>query len=154
MLNRRVLLAGLLAFGAAPARAAVGKKPLVIVEKDPSCGCCNAWVEHLRAAGFPVRVIENDRLEPVKKARGIPRDLWSCHTAVVDGYVIEGHVPAAEIERLLADRPKAVGLAVPGMPIGSPGMEVANMAPEAYEVVAFGPSGTTPFARYLGDKPV
>jgi hypothetical protein len=122
----------------------------VVVTKDPSCGCCGAWVEHIRAAGFPVEVVETADLGPVKERLGVPSDLASCHTAEVGGYVIEGHVPAAEVKRLLAANPKAKGLAVPGMPMGSPGMEMDGMAPDSYEVVLFGPSGRTTFARYEG----
>ena len=93
------------------------------VVKSPYCGCCTGWVEHLRANGFTVRVIETEDLAPVARRLGVPESLRSCHTARVEGYVIEGHVPAADIERLLRERPQAAGLAVPGMPVGSPGME-------------------------------
>ena len=93
------------------------------VVKSPYCGCCTGWVEHLRANGFTVRVIDTEDVAQVAQRLGVPERLRSCHTARVEGYVIEGHVPAADIERLLRERPQAAGLAVPGMPVGSPGME-------------------------------
>ena len=123
-----------------PAEVAAAK-PTVHVWKDPTCGCCAGWVEHLRAAGYPVEVEDTPDLGAVKRAKGIPRPLTSCHTATVDGYVIEGHVPADVIDRVLAERPDVAGLAVPGMPIGSPGMEVPGQAPVHYEIVAFTSAG-------------
>jgi hypothetical protein len=126
----------------------------MVVAKDPDCGCCGAWVEHIRSAGFAVEVIESPQMNRVKARLGVPQDLASCHTAEIDGYVIEGHVPADSIKRLLAEKPRATGLAVPGMPAGSPGMEVAGMEPEIFEVMLFGPSGQKSFARYKGNRPV
>ena len=114
--------------------------PKMIVTKDPNCGCCGGWVEHMKAAGFPVEVITSSDVDQVKLRLGVPDDLASCHTAEVSGYVVEGHVPADAVKRLLAEKPQARGLAVPGMPMGSPGMEVAGKAPESYEVVLFGSS--------------
>jgi hypothetical protein len=108
----------------------------VTVWKSPACGCCGKWVEHLRANGFSVVVRETNDLAPVKRAHGVPAALESCHTAEVDGYTIEGHVPAAEVKRLLAEKPQARGLAVAGMPAGSPGMEQGG-AREAYDVILF-----------------
>jgi len=108
----------------------------VVVWKSPDCGCCGKWVEHLRANGFRVVVHDTNELTPVKQSHGVPDNLQACHTAEIDGYTIEGHVPAAEVKRLLADKPKARGLAVAGMPIGSPGMEQGS-AREAYDVVLF-----------------
>ena len=93
------------------------------VVKSPYCGCCTHWVEYLRAEGFDVRVVEAEDVTPTARRLGVPDDLRSCHTASIEGYAIEGHVPAADIRRLLAERPDAAGIAVPGMPIGSPGME-------------------------------
>lgn len=154
-ISRRALLAGAAALPLvlSPAgRARAGALPLVIVTKDPSCGCCGAWVAHVEAAGFPVRVVESDDVFSLKQRLGVPADLASCHTAETDGYVIEGHVPAAALRRLLAERPVATGLAVPGMPAGSPGMEVPGTAPEPYEVVLFGPATRTTFARFLGSN--
>lgn len=126
--------------------------PLVTVTKDPSCGCCSGWAAHVEAAGFPVRVIESDDVFSLKQRLGVPEDLASCHTAEVDGYVIEGHVPASALRRLLAERPVATGLAVPGMPAGSPGMEVPGVEPEPYDVVLFGPAGQEAFMQFRGAK--
>lgn len=126
--------------------------PKVVVHKDPNCGCCGAWVEHLRQAGFTVDVVETSAINRVKARLGVPNDLASCHTAEIDGYIVEGHVPAASIKRLLDERPAAKGLAVPGMPIGSPGMEVPDTPPDEYTVMLFGPSGQQPYARYLGTQ--
>jgi hypothetical protein len=102
--------------------------PRIDVAKSPTCGCCGAWVEHIRAAGFDARVedLHDDRLYALKVRSGLHPDFWSCHTARIDGYVIEGHVPAEDVRRLLAEQPAALGLAVPGMPIGSPGMEMGG----------------------------
>lgn len=110
-----------------PARA--DANPKIMVTKDPNCGCCNAWIEHLRSADFAAETTDSLALNRVKAKLGVPRDLASCHTAEVDGYVIEGHVPASSIRRLLAERPRAKGLAVRDMPIGSPGMEVDGSPP-------------------------
>lgn len=102
--------------------------PLMTVHKSPDCGCCGIWVEHARKAGFPVRVNDTDDMLAIKQRLGIPGDLLSCHTVEVDGYVVEGHVPLKDIQRLLSERPKARGLLLPGMPVGSPGME----SPDGY----------------------
>lgn len=120
----------------------------VTVYKDPDCGCCNAWVDHLKANGFAVKVHEVRDMTPHKKKLGVPERLASCHTAVVDGYTIEGHVPAAEIRRLLAERPRAKGLAVPGMPQGSPGMETGKIDP--YDVLLFTNDGKASVYRTYG----
>ncbi|ANB18014.1 DUF411 domain-containing protein [Dokdonella koreensis] len=123
--------------------------PLVVVHKSPTCGCCTLWVDHLRAAGFPVDVRESDDLEPLKRSLGIPFGKGSCHTAEVAGYYVEGHVPAADIQRLLADRPDARGLVLPGMPLGSPGMETADGTVQRYTVELVGRDGTvSPYARH------
>jgi len=113
----------------------------VEVYKDPACGCCSKWIDHLRSHGFTARAIDTDKMDQIKTSRGVPRQARSCHTAIVGGYVVEGHVPAADIQRLLKERPAVVGLAVPGMPIGSPGMEVPNVKPQAYNVIAFDKQG-------------
>lgn len=99
-------------------------QPLVEVWKDPSCGCCKDWITHMQANGFQLRVSETGN-NAARARLGIPEKLGSCHTALVNGYAIEGHVPAKDIQRLLIERPKAIGLAVPGMPVGSPGMDGA-----------------------------
>lgn len=145
--RRRVLAVLASASLAGPVRAQ--SRPTMLVHKDPNCGCCGEWVKHVRAAGFTVTVIETRDLRAVKTRRRVPPALESCHTAEIDGYVIEGHVPPAEIVRLLAERPHAIGLAVPDMPVGSPGMEVAGVEPETYEVILFG-AGESTYARYRG----
>lgn len=131
-------------------RAAALKKPSIKVYKDPSCGCCSAWVERLESAGFVAEVEERGDMSAVKASLGVPDDLASCHTGVIGGYTIEGHVPPADIKRLLAVRPKAKGLAVPGMPVNSPGMEVEGAPDEAYTVWLFQTDGkrSTAFARH------
>lgn len=113
--------------------------PDVTVYKTRTCGCCGKWVEHLRANGFKVTVQEVDSTAAVQQKYGVPEEMRSCHTATVGGYTLEGHVPAADVKRLLAEHPKAKGLAVPGMPMGSPGMEGPRQ--DAYSVVLFGGSG-------------
>jgi hypothetical protein len=124
--------------------------PKIVVTKDPNCGCCAGWVEHLRAAGFTAEVVDSARVNALKARLGIPAALASCHTAEIGRYAIEGHVPAGAIKRLLAERPDAKGLAVPGMPIGSPGMEVEGSPPDTYEVLLFGAFGQRSFGRFQG----
>jgi hypothetical protein len=124
--SRRTILlalsAGPLTMVAPAARAQAPARVLVEVWKDPNCGCCKDWVAHLEASGFAAKV--NDTGNEAMRARlGMPAKLGSCHTALVGGYAVEGHVPAADIRRLLRDKPKAIGLTVPGMPVGSPGMD-------------------------------
>ena len=125
-------------------------RPAITVHRDPGCGCCGAWVAHLRRAGFAATVVATRDLDGVRRRLGVPPDLAACHTAEVQGYIVEGHVPASAIRKLLTERPQAAGLAVPGMPIGSPGMEGGT--PETYEVVLFGPQGRRTFARYRGAR--
>lgn len=121
-------------------RSMEAEGPVVRVVKSPTCGCCTEWVEHLEANGFRVEVEDTRAVGAAKARLGVPRELSSCHTAQVGGYVVEGHVPAGEIRRLLEQQPDGVkGLAVPGMPAGSPGME--GPPPEPYDVVAFDGSG-------------
>lgn len=123
--RRRTLFLGALALGCSPiALAAAPQAVPVQVWKDPNCGCCKDWIAHLEKNGFAVSVIEQGNNE-ARARLGMPQKFSSCHTALVQGYVIEGHVPAADILRLLKVKPKALGLAVPGMPIGSPGMDGA-----------------------------
>ena len=114
----------------------------VTVYKDPNCGCCKEWVEHLRRHAFKVTAKDTSDVSGIKRSGRVPQQLVSCHTAFVNGYVIEGHVPAEDIKRLLKEKPKVAGLAVPGMPIGSPGMEVGNRK-DKYNVIAFNRDGTT-----------
>jgi len=127
--------------GTAPNGSAL---PVVDVYKDPTCGCCSKWVEHLQAAGFTVRATDTGDLADFKTKHNVPTRVRSCHTALVSGYVLEGHVPAADVQRLLKERPSNVaGLGVPGMPIGSPGMEVAGTKAQPYDVIAFAKDGST-----------
>src|SRR5262245_59867342 len=126
-------------------------EPAVKVWKDPTCGCCNGWVEHLRANGFSVAVIDQPELASIKAEAGIPADLASCHTARIGEYVLEGHVPAHAIRRLIKERPEGIGLAVPGMPIGSPGMEGGR--PEVYAVILFGKAQRQVYGRFIGAAP-
>ena len=123
----------------APRQASQG--PTVQVYKTPTCGCCANWVKHLQANGFATRVMDLENLSDIKTKHNIPGPAQSCHTATVDGYVLEGHVPAADVRRLLKERPAVLGLAVPGMPIGSPGMEVPNVKPSPYNVMSFDRGG-------------
>lgn len=119
----------------------------VTVWKSPTCGCCRNWVEHMRKEGFTVVAIDTSDLNAVKRTHGVASDLGSCHTATVGGYVVEGHVPAADVRRLLAERPAIVGVAVPGMPMGSPGME--GPFRQKYDVIAFDrSSGRSVFATH------
>jgi hypothetical protein len=129
-----------------------GKKEVITVHKDPTCGCCSGWVEHLQKAGFDTKVRDTRDLDAVKKRLGVPDDLAACHTAELAGYIIEGHVPAAALKRFLAEKPSAAGLAVPGMPIGSPGMEGGR--PEKYDVVLFGPEGRRTYMSFIGEQSV
>ncbi|MFZ5533560.1 MAG: DUF411 domain-containing protein [Pseudomonadota bacterium] len=132
--------------GMAAAVPALAALPPVTVYKDARCGCCAAWVRHLSDAGFDVTSRDVTDLPERKQALSVPARLGSCHTAQVGGYVVEGHVPAASIKRLLQEKPAATGLAVPGMPIGSPGMEGPN--PERYAVQLFDRNGMRVFDRY------
>lgn len=137
-MNRKSFLSTLLGIPLLLHRSAASSSR-VLVYKDPSCGCCGKWADHLRANGFEVSIQETRNLEEYRKRFGVPANLSSCHTATVDGYVIEGHVPAREIQRLLKERGTAKGLAVSGMPIGSPGMESART--QAYSVMLFDADG-------------
>ena len=148
-LSRRTL-AGSLALGAALTACAAQAASLTMY-RDANCGCCLAWAGHIERGGVhDVEAVSHPDMAAVKAAHGVPADLLSCHTAVVDGYVIEGHVPVADIERLLAERPEGVaGLAVAGMPVGSPGMEHGDHR-QAYQVIAFGPDGRKVWSSYPG----
>jgi hypothetical protein len=123
------------------------KKPVITVYKDAGCGCCKSWVAHLIKHGYRVDAKDTPDMTEVKRALGVPDALTACHTAVVNGYLIEGHVPAADIARLLKEKPKVAGLAVPGMPMGSPGME--GLRTQHYQVLSFDKAGKTKvFATY------
>ncbi|MGH7679152.1 MAG: DUF411 domain-containing protein [Gemmatimonadaceae bacterium] len=140
---RFATLAALAALSSAYAPAASLQPPTsVTVFKDPNCGCCKLWIEHLRKHAFDVTVKDTSDIDGPKRAGRVPERLYSCHTAFVNGYVVEGHVPATDIQRLLEEKPKVAGIAVPGMPIGSPGMEVGNRK-DKYDVIAFNRDGTT-----------
>lgn len=132
---------------AAPTPVAVG----MVVHKSASCGCCAGWVEHMQRAGFVVDVRDQDDLQPIKQRLGIPMDKAACHTAEVGPYIVEGHIPAQDIRRLLAERPLARGLVLPGMPAGSPGMEMPGMQVPGYTVELLTRDGrTAPFSRHGG----
>ncbi len=134
---------------AACSSSATQTQPVVTVYKSPTCGCCGNWVQHMRSNGFKVEVHDVEDIMSVKRQHGVPGELSSCHTAIVDGYVVEGHVPAAEVQRLLQERPQVAGIAVPGMPVGAPGMDVPGATPQPYKVIAFDRNGhTSVFASY------
>lgn len=138
-------LFGTAALGGAAAAQTVTAQT-VEVWKSPTCGCCEGWVKHMRGAGFSVTVHEVENVDPLKVAKGVPDSLASCHTAVVDGYVVEGHVPAGDVRRLLTERPKAKGLSAPGMPQSAPGMDMPG---QPYDVVLFGSAeGDRVYARH------
>ena len=121
----------------------------MVVHKSPTCGCCGAWVEHMQAAGFKVEVREAEDINPIKEQLGVPYGKGSCHTAEIDGYFVEGHVPADDIKRLLAERPEAKGLVLPGMPAGSPGMEMPDGRTQPYTVELVKQDGAlAPFASH------
>ena len=139
---RNILLAIAMLLGASTVSPGFAQdRPAMTVWKSPSCGCCGNWVKHMEQAGFKVQVHNIENLDGVKMSARIPENLQSCHTAIVGGYTIEGHVPAADIERLLKEKPEVMGLAVPGMPSGSPGMENGEYDP--YDVVTFTRQGET-----------
>jgi hypothetical protein len=142
-------LALALTTGAAPAPSigTAAKKPIITVYRDPGCGCCKNWIEHLIKHGYRVDAKDTPDMTAVKHTLGVPDRLAACHTAIVNGYLIEGHVPAADIARLLEQKPKVAGLAVPGMPMGSPGMEGPRS--QHYQVLSFDKAGKTKvFASY------
>lgn len=111
------------------------------VYRDSSCGCCAKWAEIAQAAGFQVAVTDHPDIQAFKRERGLPQQLAACHTTLVGGYIVEGHVPLAAVQRLLAEKPKIMGIAVPGMPVGSPGMEAPDGAEQPFEVLAFDAGG-------------
>ena len=155
MKTRNAILAaaaGAVALGAvalgAPAltSAPAAAEAVVEVWKSPTCGCCGGWIDHMKAAGFTLRVHDVDDVWPLKAAKGVPETMGSCHTAEVGGYVIEGHVPAADVRRLLSEKPAVKGLAVPGMPQSAPGMDNPG---QPYEVLTFGGSAAgSVYARH------
>ena len=143
-MNRRQAVLALSVFPIlAQAEADATAAPRIVVNKTPTCGCCGLWVQHLEKAGFVTEVHNMDDLGAVKQRVGVPYGMGSCHTAEIDGYFVEGHVPAADIKRLLRERPSATGLTVPGMPAGSPGMEVPSGQVDRYDVFLVGKDGMT-----------
>jgi len=137
-------LASLLAYGQrVAAQASAAAKPGVTVYKSATCGCCSKWVEHMKTNGFNVTALDVEDIEVPMKTYGVPTSLASCHTAVVGGYVVEGHVPADLVHKMLKEKPAIAGIAAPGMPIGSPGMEVPGTKAAAYDVISFTKDGKT-----------
>jgi hypothetical protein len=128
---------------AAPSPVQTATLPTMTVYKSASCGCCRGWVEHVHAAGFTVEVHDLDNLSEIKNEAAVPEKARSCHTAIVGGYTIEGHVPAPTILRLLREKPRVAGLAVAGMPVGTPGMEVPGREPDKYDVLSYQADGST-----------
>lgn len=130
-----------------PVQESQATLPEVVVYKSQYCGCCGGWVEHMEANGFNVVTRNTEDMAAVKERLGVRPEHASCHTAVVDGYIVEGHVPADDVKRLLTERPKVAGVAAPGMPIGSPGMEQGDTK-QPYDVVSFGPQGAAVFSSH------
>ena len=154
ILSRRKFAAGvaLLPFVISAGRAQT-TLPKMTVAKDPSCSCCGSWIKYLRAKGFSVDIVESSDMDRIKAEFGVPVALQSCHTAEIDGYVIEGHVPAGTIRRLLTERPQAIGVAVAGTPSSAPGMDIPG-ASDIYDVTLFGASVQKRYARYQGLREV
>jgi hypothetical protein len=149
--KRRTLIKALLGVGgllALPTALIAATKPQITVYKTASCGCCKDWIVHLEQNGFAVLAHDVPGTGPYRERYGVPRALASCHTAVIDGYAIEGHVPADDIKRLITEKPKARGLSVPGMPVGSPGMEVRGERRDAFDVVLFDDDGRRQIYRH------
>jgi hypothetical protein len=138
-----VFLAGSASLAYVAAGGAQSSAPAVTVFKSATCGCCSQWIEHMRSNGFVVKSMDVEDVGTIKTQYGVPESAGSCHTALVGGYVVEGHVPASAVKRLLAEKPKVVGIAVPGMPAGSPGMEVPSGRVDPYNVVSFDTAGKT-----------
>ncbi len=136
--------------GQPSAQVAATSDKVLEVYKSPTCGCCGAWVEHMESNGYTVNVHEQQNLQSIKEKAGILPGQGSCHTAFIEGYSIEGHVPAADVDRLLKERPDARGLTVPGMPVGSPGMEMGDRK-DAYDVLLFDENGTEVFSHHPGN---
>ena len=142
-----IIAVAAIGFAASLAKADPAGATEITVHKTPWCSCCEGWIEHLEDNGFTVTAQNHEDMDPIKAELGVPARLQSCHTAVVGGYSIEGHVPADDIKRLLAERPEAVGISAPGMPAGSPGMETGG-AKDAYQVILFGKQGMSVWAKH------
>lgn len=149
-LNRRLLLGAMAVIGSGSAACAQARPPRnLTVYKTPTCPCCDGWIAHMREAGFVTTVLIQADLRPIRIAKGFPDALASCHTGLIGDYLVEGHVPAADVIRLLNERPTAIGLAVPAMPLGSPGMETPQGHKDPYDTLLVLPSGTARvFARH------
>jgi len=153
MMNKEIkgwMMAGLLLVVVLALPAAQAAATEVVMYKSPTCGCCSGWADTLKSAGFTVVEKKQEDMDVIKEKYGVPGDLSSCHTAIVGGYIIEGHVPAADVQRLLKEKPaNVVGLTAPGMPMQSPGMQPEMLEPKNYDVLAFDKDGnTTVFSRY------
>ena len=155
-MQRRALMKAMMAFCVAPtlAHASGGWRggKTIEVYKSETCGCCTQWIAHLQEHGIAVKAHNVPNTSAYRARLGIPAALGSCHTATVEGYALEGHVPAAEIRRLLAEKPRAVGLAVPGMPLGSPGMEMPDRVADAYDVLLLRADGSREVYRRYGER--
>ncbi|RZJ45722.1 MAG: DUF411 domain-containing protein [Brevundimonas sp.] len=149
-LNRRLLLGAAVMIGSSGSACAQSRPSRdLVVYKTPTCPCCDGWIAHMRGAGFRITVNVLSDLRPIRIARGFPDALASCHTGLIDGYLVEGHVPASDVIRLLDQRPTAIGLAVPAMPLGSPGMETPQGHNEPYDTLLVLRSGASRvFARH------
>jgi len=141
MINRRYFGGALAALCITPVGAA--NRPNMTIHRSPTCGCCGAWAAYIRRASFSITIVNESDLAPIKSKAGVPDALQSCHTAFIDGYVVEGHVPVEAIEKMLSERPAIKGIAVPEMPTGSPGMEIPMMKPEPFKVFAFSQMGSS-----------
>ncbi len=143
-MTRRVLNRSLSLFvlcGSLLAMPALAAEPEMVMYQHPECGCCGKWADHMRENGFRVQQVKTLEMVLVKSEAGVPSELGSCHTATIDGYIVEGHVPASDVQRMLEERPAIVGISAPGMPLGSPGMEGPYPA-ERYDVIGFDASGS------------
>jgi hypothetical protein len=134
-----------------PAGYAADKPVAITVYRSPTCGCCGKWIEHLKQNNFNVKDIVSDDMDAIKAKHGVPKEMASCHTAIVDGYVVEGHVPASDIMKLLKTKPKLTGLAVPGMVTGSPGMEMGGRV-DPYDVISFDKENRFQVFNHYPDK--
>lgn len=140
---KRLVYGGFATLLAAPVLAAS-----LTVYKSPTCGCCEDWISHMQESGFEVKAIDRDNMQSIKQRAGVSSELASCHTALIDGYVIEGHVPATDVRQLLEQKPAVRGLTIPGMPQSAPGMDIPGTP---YEVLSFDRAGNTQvFSRYPG----
>lgn len=155
VLSRRSVV-GALAFVPffSPLSMAYAQSTQMKVFKDANCGCCGAWITYIRRAGFSVETSDRSDMEAIKQSYKVPEELYSCHTALIGRYVIEGHVPVSAIQRLLAEQPSIIGLSAPGMPTDSPGMETPDGYKEPYDIISFGADGTKLFAHFIGEKEI